>query len=763
MADTGVKIAYVAATFRVKLEFTRKAALASPKPPADVMQRAKAKMEAVQKDGAIGFFLTYPERLDRVWTALRNATSEPEDTTLSLTLAAGAPDIAGIKISKSDNPKIHLMLSIDSPATEVANWRFEWFKLCVARRAKELSIAGPANPAQLQAALLKAAAGQKIKDAPISPVSPAGSTDDGEKQFSVVANKMRGEVAVVIRDIRPLRERVHVDNLINVINGAAQKMEQATGRSFIVHKKELLQGIKNAIVGPELIGLDMPLMLLAASAVSANKEAPKPTNYPGAHKISVSISQDKLEAKVAGFNKSYYDDPSFQVNLDWLNLELDRLGIKAGRDADLMKTVADIIVKKETLDGVQIARGRASEGARGPFLHPSYKDVRSADAVENAGAKVDIREMQQRSIVRIGQLIAEIKFHHAAKLGVDVFGNDVPAAADEILDVKLGEGVEARGKMKFHAIADGIPLVEGNSVALSKAFVHNGDVNLRSGNVRFDGPVEIKGSVDTGAVVDVKGMLTIHGSVRGGFIRSSDSIEIKGGVITGEMGKIIAKFDITADFIENSQIQCGGDLKVRKAVINSDVVAGKSIQTSDPEGIVAGGMLSCKEFIRAGNLGFKRGAVTEVDVGVDYRVEISIKIRTARIAKLTKKQGEDRQALRELVSKKKEQMTARHEEMKTKLQTSLQKIRVTLVKAEAHLAKAKANLKYDPNARIFVVNQLAANCKITCGGQFVAVPNDVAGVAITPRRRRGSFINAIEDVEKEGAGGDGEADTKKSA
>jgi uncharacterized protein (DUF342 family) len=756
LADSGIKISYVAATFRVKVEFTRKAALSATKPPSDLMQKAKAKIEAVQREGSIGFFLTYPERLERIWTAMRDASSEPEDLSVNVTLAAGAPDISGIQVAAADNPKVHHILTIDAPASEVANWRFEWFKLCVARRTRELGIQGPANPAQLQAALIKAAAGEKILALPVSPVSVATSGEDAAKQFSVVANKGRGEIAIVVRDVKPLRERVHVENIFNVINAAAQKMEQATGRSFVVHRKEFLQGIKNAISGPEIIGIDMPMMLLAASTVGAVKELPKPANHPGAHKISVSVSPDKKEAVVTGFSKIYYDDPSFQVNLDWLNLELDRLGIKAGRDGDLMKAAADLMARRESIDGVQVARGVDGIAAKGPFLFAAYKEAKVSPSGESGDAKVDIREMQQRNIVRSGHVVAEIRWHHSAKPGINVFGQEIPPPPDEALDVKVGEGIEVRGKTKFYALADGSPLIEGNSVSLSKAFIHNGDVNLRSGNVRFDGPVEIKGSVDTGAVVDVKGQLIIHGSVRGGFIRSADSIEIKGGVITGPTGKVTARFDIMADFIENSRIVCGGELKVRKAVLNSDVIAGKAIITTDAEGIVAGGSLSCKEFIRTGNLGFMRGAVTEVNVGVDYRIELSIKIRSGRIAKLVKKQNDDRQALREIVAKKREQMTARHEEMKVKLQKGLQKIRITIEKSEAHLEKANANLKYDPNARIFVANLLASNCKITCGGQFVAVANDVAGVGITPRRRRGSFINPIEDIEKEASDNNGD-------
>jgi uncharacterized protein (DUF342 family) len=234
-------------------------------------------------------------------------------------------------------------------------------------------------------------------------------------------------------------------------------------------------------------------------------------------------------------------------------------------------------------------------------------------------------------------------------------------------------------------------------------------------------------------------------------------VEVHGGVVTGPNSYVKVRGNFSAEFIENSRVTCSGDVRVKKAILNSEIIAGEGVDVTNSDGIVAGGSISARHTLKTANLGFKRGAATEVNVGVDFRIDLRIRSYSGRLQKVTAKLNEDRQALRELVSKKKEQMTARHEEMKARLQKRLVKARVLIEKIEAALATARGLLVYDQNSRIIVAGSLAQNCKVTCGGNTVAITHEVAGVAITPKRRRGSFIIAIEDLQKEENGGSSKA------
>src|SRR5690606_14893723 len=115
------------------------------------------------------------------------------------------------------------------------------------------------------------------------------------------------------------------------------------------------------------------------------------------------------------------------------------------------------------------------------------------------------------------------------------------------------------------------------------------------------------------------------------------------------------------------------------------IVCGSRISITAKDGLVAGGHVSCKDILRTHNLGYRNGAVTVLDVGVDWRVQNAIRIREKRFERVKQTAINDRAALRELVQKSRAQMTNRHKEMKDRLQMRLQKSRGLIERLEEHL------------------------------------------------------------------------------
>jgi uncharacterized protein (DUF342 family) len=126
-----------------------------------------------------------------------------------------------------------------------------------------------------------------------------------------------------------------------------------------------------------------------------------------------------------------------------------------------------------------------------------------------------------------------------------------------------------------------------------------------------------------------------------------------------------------------------------------------------------------------------------------------VDVSKSRLEKLQKKLAEDRQSLRELVQRSKAQMTQRHQDLKDHLQGRLTRGRIIIEKLEKRLAAAQSKLTYNADSRIIVSELLTSSVQIIIGGQVVAVTNDVAGVGVLPKRRRGNFIVPIEEVEEE--------------
>lgn len=759
-----VKISYNAAANRVRCEFTRAATLKSETPPADLINRARTKLEAVKTSGEIAFYSVYQTRLNECWKLLRNATDEPEDRVVSLTLGAGAPVLGGIKVEKPTQDKAIASLTIEATKDVVAAWRFEWFKVTVIKRLRETGIKDHVNNAQLYGAFIKARSGEKVQNLALGATAGAGGQNQAGKSFSVIANKQRMEIGVVIRNVKEIRKKESREAMLQLINQAIKQMS-ADGTQYSIQKKDFLTALQSAIDGPEGLGLELPLVLLAATGQPKAAAAAVPTNYPGAGRINFDISKDKMEATIQGFNMSYYDDPSFQVSTEWVQNELKRCLITGPMHDEVVKALSEAIKKHENLTGVVACRGVPGVGGKAPYLHHSYKDAAGRSSGGDLDSDfLDIREMQQRMTVKAGHLVAEIRYQTPPATGKSIYNEDVAGPPNDDLIIRVGDGIQQRENGRFFATADGIPLIEPEAISLTKVLVHNGDVNLRTGNIRFDGPVEIKGSIDNGAIVETTGDLIVHGTIRGAQVHSLGTLTVKAGITTGATGKVNSRGDLQAEFIENSNVTCGGNLVVQKALLNSTVIVGGTIKVASKGGVIAGGRIISKDSLVTYNLGFKRGAITTLNVGVDWRAARAADIRRVRLEKLQKKQQDDRQALRELVQKSKAQMTQRHKELKEELQDRLTRMRTIAEKAEAHLQKANASLTYSSTSRIYVKELLAANMNVTICGQIVAVVNEVFNVCILGKRRRGSYIVPLEEVEaEERESGKSSGDDKKAS
>jgi hypothetical protein len=700
-------------------------------------------METVLMAEEVTHFDVFEERLKQVWTAFRKAEGLPETFKISMTLASGVVDLQGINVTKVPGDKAGLTVSIEAPGSTVSAWKYEWFKAWIVKKARDFGITEPLNNAQIYSAYIRAATGETISNYQIGAVPAADGQAD--RPFSVVASKQRKEIYVVIRRARDLLNKQSRDSLLQLVNQAVVKMSD--GRlKYNAQKKDFITALQGVLEGPEVVGENLPAVLLAAHAAEQPAKPAGQEIMPG--HIYFTVSEDRMEASVAGFDMSWYGDPSFDISMAWIQSELKRCPIRAKVDEESFKKISDMIAGQEDLNGVPVCYGILPEGGREPYIFQSYKEMSSRMPVETQDGSIDLRDLQQRQIVKEGQLIAELRYKKPPQNGVDVYGSEVEPKENDDLIIHVGEGVLQKGR-RFYATYDGVPTIENETISLSKSMVFNGDVNLRSGNIRFDGPVEIKGSVDNGATVETTGDLVIHGTIRGAFIKAGSNITVYSGIVTGNQGSVYAGGDIQAEFVENSNITCRGSLRVGKALLNCRVVSNGSIELRAKDGVLAGGKLICRERVRAGNLGFKRGAVTELVVGIDWRVARRIEIRRARLANLEKASQDYRQNLRELVQKSKNQMTAKHKQMKDELQAKLVKVRPIIERMEKYIQELTAQLSFNPEAKILVSDQLVANVKIQLCGQAITVPNDVASVGVVPKRRRGSYIVPLEEVEAE--------------
>jgi uncharacterized protein (DUF342 family) len=98
--------------------------------------------------------------------------------------------------------------------------------------------------------------------------------------------------------------------------------------------------------------------------------------------------------------------------------------------------------------------------------------------------------------------------------------------------------VEISAKGEIIALASGRPKILGQDVRyidISKEFVVNGDVDMRTGNITFSGDVIIYGDVLDHMIIESLGNVYITGNVYNSTITATGSIIIKGNVTNSHL------------------------------------------------------------------------------------------------------------------------------------------------------------------------------------------------------------------------------------
>ncbi len=736
-------MSFNAQQYRVRIELSRAMALASALPPPDLIHRAKAKLQTVLESGLIDSFDIYEEKLRSVWSALRNAENVLPTLSISFTLAGGYPDLPWLKIENAGPHKPGLYLSTEGKFNIKAIPR-EWIRCMVLKTAKDLGIAGGVFMPHVQSAMTRLYQGEQLNKFHIASRASIPAVPSDGKNFTIMANKTRSEIVVFVGSVAAMQADSALENLCSVVTNTMAKMRAAGTPQMIFLKDEMISCIKSAMSGPERIGVGQPFGILAA--IPQDSPAPMLAKIPVKKMLAFKVSDNRMSATITNFDAKIYKDAAFKISKEFLTEQASMSMIRFGISDDLVAAITEAVEKRANLNGMEIARGKAAVKGQEPYLHMVYKD---APVVASESDVVNIRDSQQRTVVRKDQFVAEARYKVSPEIGSNVLGDPLLPEVGETLTVTVGEGVQQRESGKFYALYDGLPKYENGTLVVTKTFILEGDVNLKSGNIYFDGPVEIKGSIEAGAVVRVRGPLKVHGSISGGTVISKEPIEVVQSIVTGDQGKIICATQVTADFIENSRIECDGSVTVNKALVSSHVRAGHLIQAIAPDGIIGGGSITCQGMVHAANIGFAKGARTIFKVGVDYKLIRRIEIRQKRLADLNAAQERYKQEFRELVQRRDNQLTAKHKAQKESLKIKMANIKPLIEKAAESCEQAKSSMTYNADAIIAATNVFASNCMIEVGGVGVVLETDTIAAAVCAKKRRDSNVLTYDEIRSE--------------
>ncbi|GEM_PF-5593654 len=217
-----------------------------------------------------------------------------------------------------------------------------------------------------------------------------------------------------------------------------------------------------------------------------------------------------------------------------------QLGITAALDKRVLWEACETPVPYEAI----IARGTFPKAGLDGDIEVQI-DV-DGGALAEEEARVDYREKAAVRFVQAGQLIAAVLPPVPGQAGKDVFGNEICEEDGKPADIQLGRNVvrtgnhlfaECPGKLSILRKDGCISIEIADSIALE-------EVDLASGNIRFDGDVTVAGSVTQGCVVDVTGRAVIGRDIRKSEVRAGREIKVGGHVSSS---RLEAGFQLSGD------------------------------------------------------------------------------------------------------------------------------------------------------------------------------------------------------------------------
>ena len=210
------------------------------------------------------------------------------------------------------------------------------------------------------------------------------------------------------------------------------------------------------------------------------------------------------------------------------------------------------------------------------MLPPSFLPTAGPDG------KVDFRNIENIAQVSEGDVISRKVPLDEGSPGTNIFGKVIPAPKMKDAQHPAGQNCAfSEDGLEMRAAIDGYLRWNSSKIDVVDLYVVNGDVDFTTGNVHYQGSIEVRGSVRAGFEVVAGKELTIVGMVDGGMaVSQNGGVSVGQGVIGNSetQGRVLAMGDvkigrglfakieskagaITANYaVEHCDLKAAGDL-----------------------------------------------------------------------------------------------------------------------------------------------------------------------------------------------------------
>ena len=482
-----------------------------------------------------------------------------------------------------------------------------------------------------------------------------GNLKDALEEYLLAQKLISIKQLKIINSIQEMREirtldRSFAEMALKNVWVSKDKLEQAfkeQERLFLEEKRKIIIGeilVEKGVISQEQRDSILVQQNRLSSQLTEDGELDSGFDEDGFDPLElgfeITISSNRLEAFI-----SRVGDPIPGVTVRNIRALLDSYGIVYGQidDASLQNYLNSEELQRTSW---RIAKGTPPREGKAPSVKYYFDTDPHQIAAVKDGELPDFKDRGVVPQVAAGDVVAEKIPGLEGAPGMNIFGETIPKPAVRTIILQAGSGAEkSEDGFKILAKVDGRPEVQaGGRIAILPYFEIAGDVDYETGNVIFDGHVEVKGSIKDefwvkSGSLQAKEILKAEVDIQG-------DVNVLGGIIGG---RIKCGGNLRAKYIQGAVIQVEGDLLVETELRFSKVAVGGACMVN--RGKILGSWVSANKSIDARQIGSDAAEGSVLTIGIDRRIQKKIEHIKLDIMARRKEQARLKMRIEELEDK----------------------------------------------------------------------------------------------------------------
>ena len=362
----------------------------------------------------------------------------------------------------------------------------------------------------------------------------------------------------------------------------------------------------------------------------------------------IKVSDDKMSARLT-MTPAYGGAP---VTFEQIRQSLKEKGIVSGL---ITSAELEALLKEGQATDYLIAQGRPAVPGLDAQFHSLVPEMQERRPQINKYGIADFRDLGQLILVKQGDPLMRRTLPTEGKKGENILGQVLTPKPSQnipfISDLK-GAMLDPEDGELLRATIIGQPLLFPNGVMVSPTITVP-QVDISTGNLSFDGTINILGDVMEGMKVYALEDIFIGGTVEAAEIEAGGNISIKGGVIgssittsnsaTSMGGRISCKGSVSARFAKYVSIDAGTSIIIEEYSMNNHLTAINQILVGKPggkTGLISGGTASAMMLVQATSVGSAAGIKTYIQAGINPHTQEQLNIIEQEIEENEKKQDD---------------------------------------------------------------------------------------------------------------------------